>query len=862
MGSKTYVSLSLSNVSGNVPESKVCTNAVVDSMLNDVNKADNLVHNWLLKGRGIRFKQYVNWARSTPVDGQGTPPYKTWLGLWEPVVYSYPQPSLDDILPVIKSFVPDFNQEEEEISSKEFKFKGLPVGYKDKEKDCIDVTVRCKAKKKGKYVLHKVQCSVPDTVTIGEAYVWKEEKYKEKVIENICTNTKTYQVLDASNMVNDEGKPLPSTSPFEVSIEIGYAHQEPHTRPTIDADGKLTTEDCTEEVFYPTEEAERLDTAKYLNQECGTNKGEFLVVILYTYNEYEIDAYERIGHYLQLDSSDKPIPIKGSTMKAFFPFESERDIPQYPEGDEGGEITFNKENLVFFSTANKEDIQLISVIKSKNQAKQDPLYKNIWKDPIKVELGFTPYAYIRDNLRWVSRDNKDNPEYKWQKKAMKKATGNRKYYDKVYDEIKKQGNAEMSAYIYYVFGVPANHCQYKHSARYALQFFKQIICPQYKSLGETPWFGNTGVTHILWGGRANFNFQSYWMYAFYQQGTGKCPADPKAKAGKIGMNGNYAGCTVFYRQKTDNYWEMSGVQAFQTIFANIANGKAAGEFANWWEWTWDKKKHRRNYSKCFIPVVKEVFKNMSLVHWTDASQFVNYVAVTAYKVVKEKWYQKGIFKVIIAIVVFVVTVVISFTTGGVGATIGGAIMDALLATASSFVVTVIANYLIRPLAVAVFGDTFGNIFADMFGTIVFVVGCFYFGGLSSVMENFTNPSFLSEFANGVFGSIQRIYQSKLNDIKKQTEAFNDWYKTQQDKIDEKSKLTAGFGMSNFWKNHFRNSVYSDELSRFGGFNSPVENQDKFLTRGSILAPEAQEINNQIIADLPNMYIDATIVTEV
>ena len=152
-----------------------------------------------------------------------------------------------------------------------------------------------------------------------------------------------------------------------------------------------------------------------------------------------------------------------------------------------------------------------------------------------------------------------------------------------------------------------------------------------------------------------------------------------------------------------------------------------------------------------LPLSQLILDNMPILHATELFQDSLHMVMNCYQIVKKKWYQTGLFKIIM----FIVAIVISVVTWGAGTGVSMGIMSATAATtiattlAVSFLVaqiilatlymlamTLIMN-LLTPVLVDVFGEKWGRVLA----VVVQMVAMNYasagtaLGGLSSAPIN-------------------------------------------------------------------------------------------------------------------------------
>lgn len=151
-----------------------------------------------------------------------------------------------------------------------------------------------------------------------------------------------------------------------------------------------------------------------------------------------------------------------------------------------------------------------------------------------------------------------------------------------------------------------------------------------------------------------------------------------------------------------------------------------------------------------LPLSYEIFREMGMRDSTQLSFECMHLVLNCYKVVKKKWYQTGIFKILLVIVAIVLTVIFPPAgLAGLSAAIGTALglaAGSLLATILAATVTVLSGMLLMkiltPLAIQVFGEKWGRVIAVV-ATIV-------------TMNWATTGNLLGSFANAQLNAVTVI----------------------------------------------------------------------------------------------------------
>jgi hypothetical protein len=144
-----------------------------------------------------------------------------------------------------------------------------------------------------------------------------------------------------------------------------------------------------------------------------------------------------------------------------------------------------------------------------------------------------------------------------------------------------------------------------------------------------------------------------------------------------------------------------------------------------------------------IPLHYPTLKSIGLLKGTDLSSTSSYLVFNSYLVTKQKWYQTGIFKIILVIASIAIAVVsggasLGATTGllGTNAAVGAAIgitgtsaaaltAAAVAGAAVNAIAGMILSQLITKASVAIFGEKFGAIIGTLVSFVAFTYGIQY-----------------------------------------------------------------------------------------------------------------------------------------
>lgn len=717
---KTYVSASISNVfTEDAEEMRTAILAGLESISDhelDKDRWTVHVNDVLLHSNGTKYRNYCYWSKNYKytsyheeyfADTDKT--YAELIGFVEPSVSTSDMPSDEDMSALLQRDY-EYNPDLEE--------------YKTEYKMCNCITatgsvvvasIPFVTYKKDKYKIISSYSGKYNTEKAGEAYIWSTDEYIEDNAPFIYAENTTYNVSPASSFSDDEGNSLGGGAD-DIVIQLGYTVQEEHT--LVEGEGEPEMMD----IFYDTK-----SELVHIKQVYPDNGGNYFILAAYIYSEYYAQNYEKEGDLIKLDENLKPIPIENSFEITEFEYEFSRESYDSVLVD------------YYTSTIDIESVRPVGICIPATQANADSIISNMFTDHEPVDLKIAPPVCFKCDKRWLD-ENGDEWWYNVSDKALTKVSADWDYIDTLFENLYPTGNSsEDIAYVYLLYGLPTNMCQLDYCAKYALQFFKQLLVPGWEAIarGQDYTYSVGGRGYSYDAHSFNFHFQFSVGGATYVSGSGKCPC--KSEDDRDYSDAGYAwynGADTIWRQLTNNAWEYIQIRGYSTTFAYIKNGKSAGIGSNGWgDKLWENEAiFKRNYSKAIIPVSAEIAKNIPFTAWTDMTQYIGHIGVTCYKVVKTKWYQTGLFKIVLIIIVIVVTVVVSYFCPPAGAAVGsmgfGAILfDVLISVAISIACAVVINTFLKPILVKLLGNFWGNLIS----AIATIIASYY-------VINFTLPS--------------------------------------------------------------------------------------------------------------------------
>lgn len=527
---------------------------------------------------------------------------------------------------------------------------------------------------------------------------------------------------------------------------------------------------------------------------------------------------------------------------------------------------------------------------------------------------FLPFIPIRINNRYVSELWPDTI-YPFAKRAMRKSIGGK--YDKIQQSINDNPSIGDIDYAYAVFGVSLN-VKENASKKYVYKFFQAIMNDYNTSSGtayaawkaqwdlanesweawiawrERQYSGDVGFgdpepvrlpyptmptnrLNVSTSGMSvlNYNVTILWNYITEEIGTGVLA--PDKKRGDLWFE---IGATETFNQwmwvssggDSDNWQAVQG----QTFVNDAVTLNWQVTDTTWRRMTIIGLRHNNliyggksvnisakealqdvEESGFLIPLHRDVYRSMGLKDGTQMSQACCFLVFNCYQVVKQKWYQSGIFKIIVVIVV----IVVSIYTGGAGASASagllgtnaavGAALTGLAATSmTAIIVGAVANAIaamilvtiIQKGATALFGEKIGAIVGAIAGFIALQAGTAYMNNQSmasafSGMMKADNILKLTEAAGkGYVGYVQ----ASVQEMAAESERVIAEYEKVSKEIQEKYASTIGYGLAN--SQEILNSVLE------GG----NEAQASFLQRTLMTGTDVAQMSFDLLTNFPEI----------
>lgn len=625
----------------------------------------------------------------------------------------------------------------------------------------------------------------------------------------------------------------------------GYNTTEEH----VDED----TEETVIETVFNEEEQEYVYLDSWLQTKTGdydTSDTVFYVLAGYVYCVDTIDAYETQDGIILLNANGTPTQVADETMVLYY---------RYSWEFEDYQSTYTKSQN---SRINLDNVKFFSIVMNNEDAMEDELLGGTTEDVETVDLMFSPPIAFMNDKTWYNEDDQPTWYYRvW--RACTQAMGDDDSYDDLYDSLKESLTDSKIAYVYLMFGLPTNMCQLNYCARYAIQFFKMLTVSNWRNISRGQEYSTScgSKSYTISASKFNYYFQFKFSYCAYRSGSGVCPVtgDTTIKAGSGGV-ATYNNYTTIWRQINDDAWEYVQVSGYETIFSNIKNGKSKTVATDgWFDDIWETEGVERNYSNNLLPVSKEIFAEISFADFTDCLQYCYNIGVTAYKVVKKKWYQTGLFKVLLYVIVLIITVIaycytgyggaaVSAASGGILATAYAILINLIISVAVSIVVGYVLQILIAPILTAVFGEVIGQIFTAIIQIYISIKIGIAMGNIGAeagtLTAQLTNPlNWLTAINAGINGYSQSLTE-RVNKYSSKLETLQENYEDAMDEIN--SAIAENLGDSGILK-------YLDLYNRLDA--SEFETASEYITRVFMSGSDIAETILYVQDNFADVFID-------
>lgn len=521
-----------------------------------------------------------------------------------------------------------------------------------------------------------------------------------------------------------------------------------------------------------------------------------------------------------------------------------------------------------------------------------------------AEGEYFPFIPVRINNKFLSQ-NYEPEAYELCKDAYKRATGGD--LDELIAQIADNESLPDIDYTYVFFGVSLN-AKSREAKEYLFRFWDKLRLSQTSSNieyrlyeqaqanfesnreGYYSWLGGDRSTTAPWTQKTGPNKPTSsvrikssgsldtdldmtlsWKNITLTEGTGL--KKPDAQVGEYWLTKEplaagapkkiYVEGAIFFGDKTDNSvfaihhqvtadrWRTLTIHG--AVHRNeIYNNKSV--YIDAWEALDDADE-----SGFLVPLHYATLREMSLPKATQLQINSAYLVFNSYKVVKKKWYQTGIFKIVMIIVIVAITIIsppaggvsagILGSSAAVGAAIGLSGLTALIVGAAiNAIAGMIVAQLIMTGATLVFGDKLGAIIGAIAAFAALQIGTALSNGmeLSTMWQNLMSADNLIRMSSAVGNGVGGYIQASALDVVQKTNTMLEGYAEDMERMSELYAQNIGYDRG-----------VIDPLSLTDvKFGNALESQDQFLTRTLLTGSDIAEMS----IDMLSRFSDYTLST--
>ena len=251
----------------------------------------------------------------------------------------------------------------------------------------------------------------------------------------------------------------------------------------------------------------------------------------------------------------------------------------------------------------------------------------------------------------------------------------------------------------------------------------------------------------------------------------------------------------------------------------------------------------------FIPLHYPTMSEMNIVDYTQMTTANAHILFNSYEITKRRWYQRGIFKILLVILVIVIAVVVfpgAFATGsgilGANATVGAALgltgTAALVAgVVANYIASVIIAELLKIVGTSLFGEKWGTLFAVL---VSFLLSAKISGTAVFSAENILNLG--NALANGYSGWVQGDIAEMSGNIEEEGNEYEERMEYIQNLINDLDGNNLNF-------NPIFLTDYGKRGNKRGGSRGYMpETVEEYIWRTTMTGSDIVEITHSMVYD--------------
>lgn len=250
-----------------------------------------------------------------------------------------------------------------------------------------------------------------------------------------------------------------------------------------------------------------------------------------------------------------------------------------------------------------------------------------------------------------------------------------------------------------------------------------------------------------------------------------------------------------------------------------------------------------------VPLHYPTMSEMNIVDYTQMSTANAHIMFNSYEVTKQKWYERGIFKILLVILVIIIAVIVSpgvFAAGsgvlGGNAAIGAAL--GLTGTAA-IVAGVVANYIasivisevLRIVGTAIFGEKWGAIFAAIAGMAL---------GFAISGTSILSAQGLLNLGNGIANAYSGWAAGDIAERQEDLLVDQDAYEERMDYIQNLIDSLGGNDLN--FNPMFLTDYLDGNGSRSESGSYMPETAEEYINRTTMLGPDIVELTHSMVYD--------------
>lgn len=254
-----------------------------------------------------------------------------------------------------------------------------------------------------------------------------------------------------------------------------------------------------------------------------------------------------------------------------------------------------------------------------------------------------------------------------------------------------------------------------------------------------------------------------------------------------------------------------------------------------------------------IPLHETIYRSMGMVDMTQMSTACCFLVFNCYKVVKQKWYQTGLFQIIVIIVVIFISLYdggatasgVLGSSSAVGTTLGFTGTTALVVGAAvNAIAGMILMTIIQQAAIGLFGDKFGALIGAVLSVVALQVATSMANGatMSASFGQLMKADNILKLTGAVGKGYAGYAQAAMAETMQATQELVENYSIENKEISEKYYELVGDGTAS--PEIITNAIQS--------LNYEVESASSFLGRTLMTGTEIAELSLQMITEFVSL----------